>query len=45
MKSNLQSISTNDIDLPSTNFLYLINNLENSDCNWIEEINKIIDND
>ena len=45
MKCNLQNISTNDSDLPSTNFLYLINNLENSDCNWIKEINKIIDND
>lgn len=39
MKKNLIDISTNDREIPSTNFLQLINNLEKENKSWISEIN------
>ena len=40
MKNNISKISTNDKEKPSTNILYFLNNLENENMEWIEEINK-----
>ncbi len=42
MKKTLQLISTNDKDIPSTNFLILLTNLENKDSKWIDEINNLL---
>lgn len=39
MKENLNNISKNDEIIPSTNFLKLIDNLENDNEDWIKEIN------
>lgn len=40
MKSNLSSISNDDKVVPSTNFLELLQNLENDDYSWIDRLNK-----
>lgn len=40
MKQNLKEISTNYNDVPSTNLLILLNNLESSDTLWVDKITK-----
>ena len=40
MKENLKDISKNNSDIPSTNFLTLIENLENPNPSWIDNINR-----
>lgn len=42
MKDNLASISKVDTDVPSSNFLHLIENLESDSVDWIKEINDIL---
>lgn len=39
MKENIKKLSTNDEDISSTNFLKFIENFENDDDRWIDEIN------
>lgn len=39
MKENIKKLSTNDDDISSTNFLKFIENFENYDDSWIDEIN------
>lgn len=39
MKENLKSLSTNDEEISSTNFLRFIEKFESEDESWIEEIN------
>lgn len=39
MKKNIEELSTNDIEVPSTNFLKFIQYFENDDDSWIDEIN------
>ena len=39
MKENIKKLSTNDEDVSSTNFLKFIENFENNDDSWIDEIN------
>lgn len=39
MKENIKKLSTNDEDISSTNFLKFIENFENYDDSWIDEIN------
>lgn len=39
MKENIKKLSTNDEDTSSTNFLKFIENFENDDDSWIDEIN------
>ncbi|MCI8999423.1 MAG: hypothetical protein HFJ26_00405 [Clostridia bacterium] len=40
MKQNLRDISTDDTQKPSTNILKFLDNLENDNTSWIDEINK-----
>ena len=42
MKNNLKNISNQDYEIPSTNFLELLNNLENDDTSWIDTIQKLL---
>lgn len=42
MKENLKDVSTSDFETPSTNFLSLLNHLENEDDTWIKEINEAL---
>ena len=42
MKENIKKISNNDKVVPSTNFLEFLDNFENSDISWIDNINKIL---
>ena len=39
MKENIKKLSTNDEDISSTNFLKFIENFQNDDDRWIDEIN------
>lgn len=43
MKNNLQKLSNDDKVKPSTNFIELINNLENEDNSWIINIINLIE--
>lgn len=43
MKTNIQVISNNDKDTPSTNFLVLLNYLEQDDDYWIKELNNTLE--
>ncbi len=40
MKQNLESLSTDDSETPSSNFLFFLNCLENDCDEWINDINK-----
>ena len=40
VKENIAKLSTNDEEISSTNFLKFVQNFENEDESWIEEINK-----
>lgn len=39
MKSNIKDLSEKDTLIPATNFLKLLDNLENDNINWIKKIN------
>lgn len=39
MKKNVKKLSTNDENISSTNFLKFVENFENNDDKWIDEIN------
>ena len=40
MKERVENISTCPDDMPSTNILTLLENLESEDTSWIDDINK-----
>ena len=40
VKENIAKLSTNDEEISSTNFLKFVQNFENEDESWIEEVNK-----
>ena len=39
MKDNISLLSTDYLQVPSTNFLSFLNNFESDDTSWIDEIN------
>ncbi len=40
MKENIAKLSTNDEEISSTNILKFVENFENDDDKWIDELNK-----
>ena len=45
LKDNIKGISTEDNEIPSTNFLRLLSCLESNDIGWIKELSELLESE